>query len=285
MSTVPSRVTVPKFRNRKRIGPPLVMLTAYDAPGASAAEDAGVDALLVGDSLGNVLLGYETTLPVTMDEMLHHARAVGRVRRRALLIADMPWMSYHVGTEEAVRNAARFVREAGADAVKLEGGAKRLPVIRAILDAEIPVMGHLGLTPQSYLGMGGFKVQGRSDEQAATLAADAAALAEAGVFGIVLEGVPGELAAHITREIDVPTIGIGAGAGCDGQVLVFHDLLGMLPGGSPKFVRRYAEIREQQVAAIREWARDVREHRFPSEDETYDSTSGAAPTAVRRRGR
>jgi 3-methyl-2-oxobutanoate hydroxymethyltransferase len=269
MPTTQSRVTVPKFRARKRIGPPLVMLTAYDAPGTSAAEAAGVDALLVGDSLGNVLLGYETTLPVTMDDMLHHARAVGRTRQRALLIADMPWMSYHVSPEDAVRNAARFVREAAVDAVKVEGGAKRLPAIRAILDAEIPVMGHIGLTPQSVLAMGGYRVQGRRDAEARVLLDDARALADAGVFGLVLEGVPGHVAAKITNEIDVPTIGIGAGPDCDGQVLVYHDLLGMLADRSPKFVRRYAAIRDEQIAAIRRWASDVREHEFPADDETY----------------
>lgn len=263
------QMTIPEFRDRKGAGPPLVMLTAYDAVTAEVAEAGGVDALLVGDSLGNVLLGYASTLPVRMEEMLHHARAVGRVRRRALLVADMPWLSYHLGPYDAVSNAARFVREAGADAVKLEGGAKRVEVIRALLDAEIPVMGHLGLTPQSVLDMGGYRVQGRGGAAAEVLVKDARALAEAGVFGIVLEGIPGELAARITAEIDVPTIGIGAGARCDGQVLVYHDLLGMLPGRSPKFVRRYGEIREQQIGAIERWASDVREKAFPSPDETY----------------
>jgi 3-methyl-2-oxobutanoate hydroxymethyltransferase len=269
MIPYPDRMTVPAFRRRKREGPPLVVLTAYDAPGAEVAEEGGVDALLVGDSLGNVLLGLDGTLQVTMSHMLHHARAVGRARRRALLVADMPWISYHLGAAHAVRNAARFVREAGADGVKLEGGAKRLPAIRAILDAEIPVMGHLGLTPQSVLLMGGYRVQARDAEAAEALVADARALAAAGVFAIVLEGVPRELASRVTREIDVPTIGIGAGAGCDGQVLVFHDLLGMLAGPSPRFVRRYAEIRAQQVEAIRRWAADVREHAFPAESESY----------------
>jgi 3-methyl-2-oxobutanoate hydroxymethyltransferase len=269
MTTPLARVTVPGFRGRKRIGPPLVVLTAYDAPTASVAEAGGVDALLVGDSLATVLLGYDSTLRVTLDEMLHHARAVGRVRQRALLIADMPWMSYHVGPIDAAQNAARFVREAGADAVKLEGGTKRLAAIRAILDAEIPVMGHLGLTPQSVLAFGGYKVQGRSEAAAHALIEDAVALVTAGVFSIVLEGIPPELAARITREVDVPTIGIGAGPDCDGQVLVFHDLLGMLSGRSPKFVRRYAELREQQVAAVRSWADEVRAGAFPAERESY----------------
>lgn len=269
MTDTPARMTVPDFRKRKSEGPPLVVLTAYDAVSATVAEDGGVDALLVGDSLGNVLLGYRTTMRVTMDEMLHHARAVGRARRSAMLIADMPWMSYHLDPRDSVCNAARFVREAGADAVKLEGGSKRLPSIRAILDAEIPVMGHLGLTPQSVLEMGGYRVQGRQQAQADALVHDAIALAEAGVFAIVLEGVPGELAARITAEVAVPTIGIGAGVCCDGQVLVFHDLLGMLDGSSPKFVRRYARIRELQVDAIRRWSNDVREKAFPAVRETY----------------
>ncbi|HKQ62264.1 MAG TPA: 3-methyl-2-oxobutanoate hydroxymethyltransferase [Candidatus Polarisedimenticolaceae bacterium] len=269
MPTTPSRMTVPRFRERKQQGAPLVVLTAYDVPSAAAAEAAGVDALMVGDSLGNVLLGYDSTLPVTLDDMIHHGRAVSRARENALLILDMPWMSYHVSPEDALRNAARLVRETGADAVKLEGGARRLPVVRAVLDAEIPVMGHLGLTPQSVLRMGGYRVQGKSAEDAAALLADARALASAGVFAIVLEGVPPELAERITRQVEVPTIGIGAGPHCDGQVLVFHDLLGMSPGPSPKFVRRYAEIWKQQVTAIERWTADVRAGSFPGVAETY----------------
>jgi 3-methyl-2-oxobutanoate hydroxymethyltransferase len=262
-------MTAPRFRSRKGDGPPLVVLTAYDAPSARAAEAAGVDALLVGDSLGNVLLGYETTLSVSMEEMIHHTAAVGRVRGQALLIADMPWLSYHVSPEEALRNAARFVLEGRADAIKLEGGAKRVPAIRAILDAEIPVMGHIALTPQSVLRMGGYRVQGRKEQQAEALIHDARALADAGVFSMVLEGVPGDLAARITEAVDVPTIGIGAGAQCDGQVLVYHDLLGMLPEPSPKFVRRYADVFETQVEAIRRWSSDVRDRTFPAKSETY----------------
>lgn len=263
------RMTVPAFAARKKSGPPLVVLTAYDLPSARAAERGGVDALLVGDSLGNVLLGHETTLSVTLDDIIHHARAVGRARERALLVVDMPWMSYHISPRDALRNAARIVRECGADAVKLEGGRKRIPAIRAILDAEIPVMGHLGLTPQSVLRMGGYRVQGRGDEAALELVEDARALAGAGVFSIVLEGVPSELGARITGEVEVPTIGIGAGAACDGQVLVFHDLLGMSPQPSPKFVRRYAELFDVQVEAIRRFGADVRARSFPADSETY----------------
>jgi 3-methyl-2-oxobutanoate hydroxymethyltransferase len=223
----------------------------------------------VGDSLGMVVLGYDTTLKVTMDEMLHHARAVGRVRRRALLVADMPWLSFHLGEEDAVRNAARFVREAGADAVKIEGGRRRLTVVRALLDAEIPVMGHLGLTPQSVLRFGGYKVQGRVEADADSLVDDARALVDAGVFSIVLEGIPAGLAERVTAEVGVPTIGIGAGRQCDGQVLVIHDLLGLLPGPAPKFVRRYANLHESEVEAIRRWADDVRKRTYPSDAETY----------------
>lgn len=261
-------MTVPAFRARKS-GPPLVVLTAYDAMTAAAAEAAGVDAMLVGDSLGMVEMGHDTTLPVTMEDMLHHAKAVGRRRREALLIADMPWLSFHTGPYDAVKNAARFVREAGADAVKLEGGKKRLEAILAILDAEIPVMGHLGLTPQSVLAMGGYKVQGKAKDAADALVDDARALAEAGVFSIVLEGVPSAVAQRITEAVPVPTIGIGAGAACDGQVLVIHDLLGMLPGDVPKFVRRYADLHGAAAEAIRRWAADVQNRTFPSNDETY----------------
>lgn len=261
--------TVPKFAQRKSDGPPLVVLTAYDAPSAQAAEAAGVDALLVGDSLGNVLLGECDTLRVTVDDMVHHTRAVSRVRERALLIADMPWMSYHLGPEDAARNAARLVREGRADAVKLEGGVNRIAAVRAILDCEIPVMGHVGLTPQSVLAMGGFKVQGRGEAQADRILEDARALAGAGVFSIVLEGIPVGLARRVTDAVDVPTIGIGAGNACDGQVLVYHDLLGLSPAKSPKFVRRYADLYEASVQAIRHWATDVRDGAFPGPDETY----------------
>jgi len=262
-------VTVPRFAQRKSGGPPLVVLTAYDAPTAQAAEAAGVDALLVGDSLGNVILGQRDTLRVTVDDMVHHTRAVSRVRERALLIADMPWMSYHLTPTEAASNAARLVGEGGADAVKLEGGTNRVDAIRAILDCEIPVMGHVGLTPQSVLAMGGFKVQGRSKKQADRIVEDARALSDAGVFSMVLEGIPVDVARRVTDAVAVPTIGIGAGHACDGQVLVYHDLLGLAPGKSPKFVRRYAELFDASVDAIRHWATDVRDGAFPGSDETY----------------
>jgi 3-methyl-2-oxobutanoate hydroxymethyltransferase len=264
-----SRMTVPAFVKRKHDGPPLVVLTAYDVPTTVAAEEGGVDALLVGDSLGNVLLGERSTLTVGLEQMIHHARAVGRARRRALLIVDMPWMTYHLGPDDAVRNAARVIQETGADAMKLEGGKKRSAVIRAMLDAEIPVMGHIGLTPQSVLPMGGYRVQGRGEDRAQALVEDAVALEEAGVFSMVLEGIPGPLAARITDKVAVPTIGIGAGVQCDGQVLVFHDLLGMSPETPPKFVRRYARILDDQIEAIRRWSDDVRGGTFPADEETY----------------
>ena len=260
---------IPACRARKGAGPPLVMLTADDAPTALAAEAAGVDVLLVGDSLGMVELGHPSTLQVTRAAMLHHAAAVGRCRREALLVADMPWLSYHLGSRQAVRNAARFVRDAGADAVKIEGGRKRVDVLHALIDAEIPVMGHLGLTPQSVLPLGGYRVQGRAPEEADRLLEDAQAIVEAGVFGLVLEAIPPDLAARVTAAVSVPTIGIGAGPRCDGQVLVIHDLLGMLPGAAPKFVRQYADVHGLSKDAIRRWAEDVRSGSFPSSDETY----------------
>ncbi len=247
----------------------LTMITAYDAPSARIAERAGVDMILVGDSLAEVVLGYEDTLSVTVDDMIHHTAAVTRTHPQALVVADMPWLSYHVSVEDAVRNAGRFIREAKAGAVKLEGGRKRLPVISAILAAEIPVMGHLGLTPQSVHAFGGYKVQGKSESAARELIADAIALAEAGVFAIVLECVPSMLARMITEQIAVPTIGIGAGPDCDGQVLVFHDVLGLHYGRQPKFVRRYASLADSATDALQQFFADVQSGSFPSDAESY----------------
>jgi len=263
-------VTAPAIRARKvRDGhDPLVMVTAYDAPGARIADEAGVDLILVGDSVAMVVLGYEDTLQVTVDDLAHHTAAVARARPRPLVVGDLPWMSYHVSVEDAVRNAATLVR-AGAGAVKLEGGRKRLPVIEAILDAEMPVMGHLGLTPQSLHAMGGFKVQAKGHEAALELVADAKALAHAGCFAIVLEGVPAEVARMVTDAVDVPTIGIGAGPDCDGQVLVAHDLLGIEDRISPKFVRRYASMKDEMVAAMASYVADVRGGEFPNDAESY----------------
>jgi 3-methyl-2-oxobutanoate hydroxymethyltransferase len=259
---------VPTVRDRKRSAVPLVMVTAYDAPSARAAAAAGVDIILVGDSLGMVVLGYEDTLHVTMDDMVSHTAAVARVEPPQLVVADMPWTSYHEGPAKAVANAARLVR-AGAGAVKLEGGVKRLEVLRSILDTEIPVMGHLGLTPQSVHTMGGYRVQGRHRDEAKVLVEDAIAIADAGCFAIVLEGIPEDLAAEVTQAVPVPTIGIGAGGGCDGQVLVFHDIVGLGGPRLPRFARRYADLEALAGQAVAEWAGDVRSGRFPSPEETY----------------
>lgn len=267
------KTTVPAVRAAKRSGPndaaPLVMTTAYDAATSRIADLAGVDLILVGDSLGMVVLGREDTLQVTLDEMIHHTKAVTSQSPKALVVGDMPFLTYHVSREETVRNAGRLVVEGGAECVKIEGGRKRLRMISALLDAEIPVMGHLGLTPQSVNTMGGYRVQGKIREQAEELLADAAALAEAGVFALVLEGIPAELAQIITDDIDVPTIGIGAGPHCDGQVLVMHDLLGLTDGHVPKFVRQYADIGAMAVDAVSRYAADVRSGAFPSAEESY----------------
>ncbi|MHB8464402.1 MAG: 3-methyl-2-oxobutanoate hydroxymethyltransferase [Acidimicrobiales bacterium] len=264
--------TVPALRARKG-GVPLVMVTAYDAPSARIADEAGVDMILVGDSVAMVVLGYDDTLQVTVDDLAHHTAAVARTHPRPLVVADLPWLSYHLGTEDAVRNAARLIR-AGAQAVKLEGGSKRVPVVHALMDAEIPVMGHLGLTPQSVHAMGGFKVQGKDADAAAVLVDDAVALADAGCFSIVLEGVPDRVARLITEAVPVPTIGIGAGSWCDGQVLVFHDVVGLEDRIVPKFVRRYGSMKADGIAAVAAFADDVRSGRFPSDAESYHLADG-----------
>ena len=259
--------TAPAIRASKG-GTPLVMVTAYDAPTARIADDAGVDVILVGDSVAMVVLGYDDTLQVTVADMAHHVGAVARTRPQALVVADMPWLSYHLTVEEAVRNAAVLVR-AGAAAVKLEGGRARVPVVEALVDAQIPVMGHLGLTPQSIHAMGGYKVQGQQVDTAAALVDDARALAGAGCFAIVLECVPREVARLVTAEVPVPTIGIGAGPDCDGQVLVLHDLLGLEDRILPKFVRRYGTAKADAVTAVTAYAADVRARAFPSDAESY----------------
>ncbi|HLF40764.1 MAG TPA: 3-methyl-2-oxobutanoate hydroxymethyltransferase [Acidimicrobiia bacterium] len=269
----------PAIRARKGDGSRLVMVTAYDAPSARIVDDAGADVILVGDSVAMVVLGYDDTLQVTVDDMAHHVAAVARAKPRALVVADMPWMSYHVSRDDTVRNAAALVR-AGAGAVKLEGGHKRLDSIAAILDAEIPVMGHLGLTPQSVHMLGGYRVQAKEFDAARLLVEDAIALAEAGCFSIVLECVPDAVAKMVTEAVPVPTIGIGAGTHCDGQVLVFHDLLGLNGDGrQPKFVRRYAALRVDATAAVARFADDVRTGRYPSEAESYHFAEGEAVPA------
>ena len=273
-------VTVPEVRSRKlrddRRAEALIMVTAYDYPSAEAADRAGVDIILVGDSLANVVLGYETTNSATLDDMVRHTAAAARARPRALLVGDMPWMSFHVSREDTLRNAARLIREGGAEAVKLEGGAERVEMIKAIRSAEIPVMGHIGLTPQSVHDTGGYKVAGRGAEDARRLLRDAAALEEAGVFALVLEGVPTTLAKVITDRVSVPTIGIGAGPHTDGQVLVYHDLLGLHFGRYPKFVRKYADLAGAATAAIANWMTDVRSGDFPAPDESYHMIEEAA---------
>lgn len=252
------------------------MVTAYDAPTARIADSAGADIILVGDSVANVVLGHDDTLAVTVDVMVHHTAAVSRTRPTALVVGDMPWLSYHSSTEDTVANAGRLVREGGASAVKLEGGRKRVPMIEAVVDAEIPVMGHLGLTPQSVNAMGGYRVQGKQAQAAYEMISDAHALADAGVFSIVLEGVPDAVAEIVTKEIPVPTVGIGAGSQCDGQVLVFHDVTGLGAGEYlPKFVRQYANLADDAVSALKEFFDDVESGAFPSEAETYHMSAAS----------
>ncbi len=264
------KVTTSVFRQKKERGEPITMLTAYDYPTALAEDEAGVDSILVGDTLGMVVLGYQTTLPVTMDEMLHHARAVSRGARYALLIGDMPFMSYQASTEEAVRNAGRFLKEGGMEAIKLEGGRERVDAIRHIVGAGIPVMGHLGLTPQSVNQFGGFRTQGKTASAAKRLLEDALMLEEAGCFSLVLESVPAQLAEVISQRLSIPTIGIGAGAGCDGQVLVTHDLLGLFDRFTPKFVKKYADLRGEMQRAFTQYIADVQQREFPAAEHSVE---------------
>jgi 3-methyl-2-oxobutanoate hydroxymethyltransferase len=261
------RVTIPMLQRWTQEGRQIVMTTAYDAVTARIA-DPIVDILLVGDSVGNVCLGFENTLPVSMAMMNHHLEAVARTKPRALLVADMPFLSFHLSPEETIRNAGGFLKR-GADAVKLEGGTKRVEMVRALVNCEIPVMGHLGLTPQSVNAMGGFKVQGRKADDALRLLDDAHRLQEAGCFALVLEGIPAELAARATESLTIPTIGIGAGPRCSGQVLVFHDVLGLMEGHRPKFVRTYANGFQLLQEALSRWAADVRNGVFPTSQESY----------------
>jgi 3-methyl-2-oxobutanoate hydroxymethyltransferase len=262
-----TKVTMPALAEMKRQGKPISALTAYDYPTSRLADEAGIDLILVGDSLAMVVLGHENTLSVTVDEMLHHTRAVRRAVHRALVVADMPFGSYHGPVAEGVANAIRFIKEAGAEAVKIEG--PRVELVRALVAAEIPVVGHLGLTPQSVNRMGGFRVQARTANAVLQLKADALALAEAGAGLIVLEGVPREAAAAITAELPVPTIGIGAGPDCDGQILVFHDLVNLTFAPPAKFVRRYADAGTLIRTAIEHYREDVERHTFPSDEESY----------------
>ena len=290
MSAVPrssnGKITVPDLLQRKSraagansdtnsTSQKITCLTAYDYPTARLLDEAGVDVLLVGDSLGMVVLGYDSTLPVSIEEMLHHTRAVRRATKRALVVADMPYGTYHSDLAESVRNAMRFVKDAGAEAVKVEGGERRLELIVRLTEAEIPVMGHVGLTPQSVNALGGFRVQGKTVDAAEQLLRDARAVEAAGAFAVVLEAVPLELAAQITRELRIPTIGIGAGPECDGQVLVVHDLLGLTFGKKPKFARQYANVGQIIAKAAREYCEDVRGGTFPSDVESYHAAGTA----------
>ena len=276
------KITVPELLERKAraagfFSKPnrITCLTAYDYATARLVDEAGVDVILVGDSVGMVSLGYESTLPVTLEDMLHHTRAVRRGTRHALLVADMPFGSYHADTAESLRNAVRFVKEAGAEAVKVEGGERRLELIARLTEAEIPVMGHVGLTPQSLNALGAYRVQGKTPEAAQRLIRDARAVEAAGAFAVVLEAVPRELAAEITRELRIPTIGIGAGPDCDGQVLVLHDILGLTFNPLPKFARQYAHLGKIISSAVRQYCDDVRSGSFPSDAESYHAPQAA----------
>lgn len=276
MST-PTALTTPEIAARKvrSGGEPLVMITAYDAPSARIASAAGCDIILVGDSLAMVVLGHEDTLKVTVEDMCYHTSAVARAKPTCHIVADMPWLSYHLSPQETVRNAAQLIR-AGAHSVKLEGGRKRLPMVESLLAAEIPVMAHIGLTPQSVHAMGGFRVQARRAELARKLMAAAKALAHAGCYAIVLEGVPDKVAKLITEEVEAPTIGIGAGPRCDGQVLVFHDILGLEDRKPAKFVRQYGDLKTAAVKAVATYASDVRNGNFPSHEESYHLSDAEA---------
>lgn len=263
------KVTVPEIGKMKQRGEKITALTAYDYSFARILDGTGVDILLVGDSLGSVIQGQESTLPVTLEEMIYHTRAVVRGRKRALVVADMPFLSFQVNLEEAKRNAGRFLREAGAEAVKIEGGVQMLETIEAIVQIGIPVMGHVGLTPQSIHRFGGYKVQGKERGEREKIIQDALAVEEGGAFSVVLEGIPMDLGQEITRRLSIPTIGIGAGVHCDGQVLVVHDMLGLFDMYTPKFVKRYADLRGIMSDAVKSYIADVREGRFPDDERSF----------------
>jgi 3-methyl-2-oxobutanoate hydroxymethyltransferase len=272
----PEKVTAPSLRASKERGERLVCLTAYDYPTARIVDEAGIDIILVGDSIGNVVFGYGNTVPVTVEEIVTHCRAVRRGTYRALLVADMPYGSYHTGADDAVRVALRLVKEGGAEAVKLEGGKKRADLVKRLVDEEVPVMGHIGLTPQSVNALGGYRVQGKTAETARALIEDAKALEAAGAFALVLEVVPREIAQIITETVSIPTIGIGAGGDCDIQVLVLHDLLGLTFGKQPRFVRQYVNLRQTITDAITRFAEDVRTGAYPNDEESYALPAEAA---------
>ena len=283
------KITVPAVRKMREESRKITMITAYDYPTAAIADESGIDIILVGDSLGNVILGYSSTIPVTLEEIIYHSRAAARGRQNALLVADMPFLSYQISAEEAVRNAGRCLKEGDAEAVKLEGGQKIAKTIEAIANADIPVMGHIGLTPQSVHQLGGYSVQGKTDYARRILLADAQAVEEAGAFSLVLEAIPGEVAAEITKAVKIPTIGIGAGPKCSGQVLVFHDLTGFSARKVPSFVKQYANLKETAVGAIRDFISEVQSGDFPDAARTFSLPTGKpkpkspARKAVRKR--
>ena len=278
----PDRITVPFLLSRKAAGERITVLTAYDFPTAAILDESGIDIILVGDSLGMVVLGYETTIPVTMEEMLHHTRAVTRAAKRALVIGDMPYFSFHLSVEQALANASRFLKEGGAHGVKLEGAsATRLRIVEALTDAEIPVMGHVGLTPQSIRRQGQYRVRGVDRTEAGKIIGGAKDLERAGAFAVVLESIPMEVAEAVTGKLRIPTIGIGAGPHCDGQVLVFHDMVGYSNGYLPKFVRKYADMQDVLSRAVREYGDDVRKGTFPDDRASYHLKPGVAGRVLR----
>lgn len=280
------KVTIPFFQAKKDRKEKIVAITAYDFPIAKIVDESGVDMILVGDSLGMVVLGYENTIPVTMEEMIHHTKPVVRASKRALVVGDMPYFSFHLTQEESIANASRFLKEAGASAVKIEGASKkRLRLIEALVDAEIPVMGHVGLTPQSIYHFGQFKVRGKEVDEAKKIIQDASNLEKAGVFSVVLECIPMEVAKIITEKLKVPTIGIGAGPYCDGQILVFHDLVGYSDGYLPKFVRKYADIHQLISRAVKEYIDDVREGRFPDSEHSYHFQSEKIEELIKKKSK
>lgn len=271
---VPAKVTVPRLQACKGTGRPILCLTAYDFPTARLVDEAGFDLILVGDSMANVVLGHASTLKITLDQIISATRAVRRAADRPLILADMPFGTFHTGVQDTLKNALRLVREGGAHGVKIEGGANRAHLVRALVDADVPVLGHVGLLPQAVNLRGGYKVQGRTAEGARALLADALALQEAGAFAVVLEGVPAAVARRVTERLTIPTIGIGAGAGCDGQILVFHDVVGLRFGPAPKFVRRYAEVADVMRGALEALVRDVRSGAFPAAEHEYAAAEG-----------
>ena len=268
------KITIPSLKEKKKRGEKIIALTAYDFPTAKIVDEEGIDLILIGDSLGMVVLGYENTIPVTMDEMIHHTKAVARASRRALLVGDMPYFSFHLSAEESICNASRFLKEAGTTAVKIEGATKkRLKMVESLVEAEIPVMGHIGLTPQSINRLGRFRVRGKTIEEAKKIVVNAQDIEKAGAFSLVLECIPAELSRIITESIKIPTIGIGAGPYCDGQILVFHDLVGYSNGYLPKFVKKYANLHEIISGAVKEYISDVRKEEYPDDSHSYHMKS------------